>query len=376
MNILYQGIDNLDFSINGTYKDGFEAYLKEQKEIAQYDVTDTPIFFNGFTGMLKPHGTDGGYTYMIKNELFTITLKKHDVKKTPWFCKVSVRSVLLSDAGYKGTVKFVMEQMNKIVNVDDISINRVDICQDFQEKKYEIIPKSFVLKGKLKGYGFHTYGNRLKQDTITIGKLPNLQATIYDKSKQSSQVDCASYWNQLHKSHPKYIEKTTVYRIEFRYGNEYLKKQNIYTFDELEEKLPLLIEKMANQVYITDDINQKNTSRCNKSKLWLELINNFYEYIKTMENDIRDIGKSLEFRLRSKLERKKENAVRNIVNSVINYSVLSGRRFDVSELGLLFDIKSHLEIILSNEDKKKSLSERMNKKLEEFESLNYGIIQV
>lgn len=189
---------------------------------------------------------------------------------------------MLLQHGYRGARERTLTDLKGFgATLGQESINRVDYCfdflmQDFAPRVDQIIAppncsKSGYLEGRsLNDTSMFAFRGR-KLETLTVGKMPNLQVQIYDKRREVIAKKKPS-WFKVWQVDPK-DKSQQVWRVEVRAGKKHLKDRwGIVTFQDLENSFGDIILRAFEDIrYLDDDQNYDtvNVSRARLHPLWI-----------------------------------------------------------------------------------------------------------
>jgi|GEM_PF-3094425 len=157
------------------------------------------------------------------------------------------------------------------------AINRVDFCIDFKTDKFEPNYKNLIgykakkasIHGK-QNIDFSANVNGSLIETTTLGKLPNRQVTLYEKTREvrNKPVEKA-YWWDIWGINPKTFNQQ-IWRVEARAGKSELKKGwNVTSFDDLEQKCgDIMADILEKYRYTIPDPNNINRNRWKNAPFW------------------------------------------------------------------------------------------------------------
>lgn len=123
-------------------------------------------------------------------------------------------------------------------------------------------------------------GAAVRDHSITVGKMPNRQVTMYDKSRDvrdKNKVEWPEIWNTCRKAKGlcalDYFDPTNrVWRIELRVGKKYLTEQwHVSGWDSLFLTLPPLLSDLAASIRFAQPNHDSNRSRWPSHPVWLLL---------------------------------------------------------------------------------------------------------
>ena len=147
------------------------------------------------------------------------------------------------------------------------SISRVDYAMDFHADEFDLRPEHIVSKGSKAGYfegaTAHWAGRRVTG--VTVGKMPNRQVVIYDKTADIAAKNKSYWWEAW--GLEKY-DGCRVWRIELRAGKRFLSEVwDIRTMDEMLDAIGDVMRDTMEKVrlVIPDD---SNVTRCSNAPLW------------------------------------------------------------------------------------------------------------
>jgi hypothetical protein len=195
--LLYSGFDTLDVAFKGCLRPETLEQLKVAKEEAQENNTSTPLDLGpgNIPVNVIESGRRGGYAYQINTgPVGAIYAFKGSLSANDWNIFVNIGSAMLLQLGYyeaKDRILADLKGFGAILGQE--SINRVDYCFDYLMRDFclssaqMIAPASSSKSGYLEGRSvedksmFAFRGRKL--ETLTVGKMPNLQVQIYDKRR-------------------------------------------------------------------------------------------------------------------------------------------------------------------------------------------------
>lgn len=182
---------------------------------------------------IEPWG-GGGSKWRLSNPHLQLMIRP---LKMPWPVSIRFSSEGLWQVGHGELSRRaynVMESIGRMrgPHLDaSVQVSRFDYCFDFHSPPFsrEFRPemvRDFVLPGQGK---WNAWGGRdgedLDTETITIGKMPRLQVQVYNKAREATQVSGKDWFWQIWALPPDIRED--VWRVECRFGSEYLKDRNV-----------------------------------------------------------------------------------------------------------------------------------------------------
>ncbi|MAL77237.1 MAG: hypothetical protein CMM62_19920 [Rhodospirillaceae bacterium] len=284
--ILYAGFDTLDVSFKGALDEKQLSMLRDAQQTAKVTKQDQAVEIGPgpFCGMLKGHGMSGGYAFVLTNgQTGAIYSIKDDSNTREWNIGVSVRALHLLTYGYEATKQWIVETLEAMgCRLLDHSVRRLDYAIDIYAPDFQLELSNFVTPGRSKlrphwskEQDLDDDGNRPSGvfsgrafETITIGKMPNRQVTIYDKRR--AVIDMGQpYWFDAWGIDPNETN-LGIYRVEVRAGRDALAKGLIKrTFSAVEAYMQGFVSKALSDIrYVTDKDSQLNVSRTTLHPLW------------------------------------------------------------------------------------------------------------
>jgi hypothetical protein len=194
---------------------------------------------------------------------------------------------MLSLKGFEGTKNTLLGQMKDIgvtgVFEDEgclplglppnVKIGRFDYCFDFiMSNDFEPNPKHFIKhpKSKIKGVVDEKIDFAMEGvyfQSVTVGKMPNRQAIIYDKTAEI--VDhLKPYWWEIWGLKPESLEGR-IWRIEVRAGGNELDRWRLRTFEDMERMVGDVVLDILKRIRLAIPTDDTNRSRWPSHPLWL-----------------------------------------------------------------------------------------------------------
>jgi len=196
MKLIHQGFDSLYVSFQGFFPENIRRELEEGKLKAQ-DSRNPSLVLLGekeIKVLVHPTGANG-YEFIFETGLDREKwLVANNRKSDKWNIYIQIRSLSLVTHGYEGSKKNILQLLNDVKAqgaLEDFSllerVSRFDYCFDFISDSFSINPKCICAHSNTKRQFIG--GNRLISknkdiETVMIGKLPNRQIIIYDKTKE------------------------------------------------------------------------------------------------------------------------------------------------------------------------------------------------
>jgi hypothetical protein len=282
MKLIYQNFDGLDVAFQGAFPEELLEILREAKDKAkQHDGMEILVHIgqSNMPVLVAGSGARGGYAYRFDTGPDgAIWFVAHSTKTDRWNIRVSLTSLNLALNGYEGARDNLRAQLldfGAVGSLADLplpaSIGRADYCFDFIMDDFEPIPTNFVAHSRSTVASHEEMMAQVvrrgrKTLTITVGKMPNRQVTIYNKTREIVDHNKPYWWDIWG------IEKETfqgqIFRVEVRAGKHELDQWNIKNFGQFEQKIgDVLIETLSSIKY-TEPSDDENPSRWPLHQIW------------------------------------------------------------------------------------------------------------
>lgn len=282
MKLIYQNFDGLDVAFQGAFPEEILEILREAKDkakliegakvVAHIGQNNTEILVAGT-------GARGGYAYCFDTghdgaTWFVIRSTRAD----RWNIRVSLKSLNLALNGYEKARDNLLAQLADFGVVGAVadeppraSVGRADYCFDYAVDDFEPNPAHFVAHSRSTVASYEEVeaevvrrGRRVL--TVTVGKMPNRQVTIYDKTREI--VDhIKPYWWDIWG-----LDRETfqgqIFRVEARAGKKELDQWNIKGFGQFEKIIgDVMIDILAHVKYTAPNADE-NPSRWPLHPIW------------------------------------------------------------------------------------------------------------
>ena len=290
MELIYQNFDGLEISFQCAISASILKTLEQAKIYSQQNKTQTfcELGINKLPVMVYETGARGGYNYQFSTghdgEIWLIADRDN---AELWNVRVRVRSLCLALRGYEKTKEKIMgillhdlrakgSKDNEYLPKERIS--RIDYCLDFLiSEEFSPDCRNFVCHGRTKkilmGNTFYNQASTgQKVETITIGKMPNRQVTIYNKTKEIS-VRLKTYWWKIWGLEKSKIQGV-IWRVEIRAGKKELNKWSLRTFADFENKVGDVITHILSEYKYTVPNHDKNQTRWPLADIWKQALEN------------------------------------------------------------------------------------------------------
>lgn len=293
--VLARGFDTVKETFNMQVPDSLIERLDAEKKRLSEDENSAGdiITFGDEQLKLSPYGTRSAL-YVLGNDDFTIFLRS---PKMEWCVSVEYRSAGLWEYGLEKlrdrALKCLFKEMKPIPHKDCVyglddarSWQRVSIIHwafDFYSPEFSkemrpaileqiFCPSATKKSGQGIEYGAFGKGNSL--ETLTIGKKNNLQVQVYNKGKEIKDTNGKTWmfdlWARSGWQLPDDGHAVDVWRLEFRYGSEFLKNRGLLTLDEALEELPAILTEGIFTRRLSDKVaSDSNRSRWPMHALWV-----------------------------------------------------------------------------------------------------------
>tara|TARA_Y100001001_G_scaffold144306_1_gene150156 strand:- start:43 stop:1203 length:1161 start_codon:yes stop_codon:yes gene_type:complete len=228
-------------------------------------------------------GASQGNKWVIENDDFQIHFGP---ASRGWPVQVRYLSAGLWEHGARRLKDRVVRMLEKETDpiytdtgtVDDwCNVTRADYALDFyspelsKEMRSKTFRHSFLLTSGVK---MGVVGPSSKDETITIGmNRKTLVIQIYDKGQEIKDRSGKNWMRKIWEKNgffmPEGQEFQDIWRLEVRFGKDYLKERNMRKFDDFEAELPKLMSEalMRRRAVISNDMNR---ARCDLHPFWAE----------------------------------------------------------------------------------------------------------
>ncbi|SFJ54473.1 hypothetical protein [Celeribacter neptunius] len=289
MNILHRGFDRLELSIEANIPPELFEYLDPIREEAEDARESRAVSYGGAEFDLLPHGVQG-YRFILQSGPLPVTwfFKKPNARD-PWGIRIVVGSLMLATRGlgYVRThIANTLERLGVRYGPRQVSIGRTDFCVDILAPDFELTPENFVI---------HSHSNRADHLTpedhtlsngksgrftsVTVGKMPGRQVTIYDKRLEVTDKRKPIWWdiwNETRKAEglppldPKDRSESRIWRVEVRAGKRIMKDRwGITTWEDFDAKFGDVIAEAFEKIrYCEPDPTDTNRARWPNHEIW------------------------------------------------------------------------------------------------------------
>lgn len=351
MEIVHSGFDTLDVAFMGALSERSRRRLSDAKERAKGEGMPVEFSFGKISGMVAPKGTQAqqGYAYIFDTgpdgEIWTF---KDNGEPSEWNIRVSVRAARIAIDGLAATEKRLWETLETMgAKVLEESISRIDYAVDIVAPDFVLDPDCVIAHNRClidcHDGGEWTQKRRARRwETVTVGKMPGRQVTIYDKRREvmnGNKVHWFEIWQTSREECPQ------IWRVEVRAGKDHLKDWNITSFADLRARMGDMFNDAMASVRLLErsPVDGENVSRVKQAELW-------HVASVAISKAVRDHVSGAS-RGRIRVERRKVVEIgylRQLRGLAIGYAVSKGMSLKDCKADLSGDVKNQLEEWLSD----------------------------
>lgn len=343
--MIYQNFDKLEISFKGALPEHVLNDLNEAKKKAQNTKRPMAIEIGNpkqkFS--VQPCGLGGmPIGFISANEGLQLGAQNSE-KKDQWNLFVGVRSFYLALHGYEAVKQEIIFILNALgaktherlcpftgeyTTFPLESIKRFDYC--FDQIIEGFVPNrdnvTFHSNGRIKQFGqidISVDRRGAKDNALTIGSIKSNQVQLYDKIleiKQKGNEYLYEIWG---------IEKEKardIWRLEVRFGKDYIRRNDLRTFHELEHNLPDVLQKSLKNMRYKTPNTDSNKSRWEDAKFWTNAIEAAREALNVYTTDV-----DTDIVYTEKRERSRRSVEDMLPGLFISYAVLNDIPY--SEIG-------------------------------------------
>ena len=285
IDLLHQGFDGLDIAFKVRLRPALAMQLERAREQAAVQRSPQLVNVEGYPMHVLESGARGGYRYTCDTGPMGATwFFKVPSQNDPWGVRVSAKSLPLALNGIRAVeaefLAFVAALCGNLPP-DGVSLGRVDYCLDFLFPDFDLNPEQFVMHSRLTRTTDREpseVGRSGRTASMRIGKMPGQQVAVYDKRSDVMAKSKAAWWeiwNAKRKALglPPISADTTqgsLWRVEFRAGKNFLKKQKgITTLEKFLRVGGSLFSEMAESIRYVSPAADSNRARWPSHSLWL-----------------------------------------------------------------------------------------------------------
>ncbi|WP_411820228.1 hypothetical protein ABFZ85_01990 [Hyphococcus formosus] len=285
--LLHQGFDGLDFSVRTNMEIAYAKRFEMAREHAAIKREPQLIVIKDIAMHVSDHGARGGYKYVCDTgPLGASWFFKSPTTKDPWGVRVSLKSLTLALIGLENGVQEIFRVLQVLCDdVDNakVSLGRIDYALDFLIPNFDLNPEQFVMHSRLTRSDDREaseVGRSGRVYSVRIGKMPGQQVAVYDKRADVLAKSKKVWWeiwnaNLLALSMPPISPsntKNSLWRVEFRAGKNFLKKQkSVTTIEEFLSVGGTLYSEMAEGIRYVSPGDDSNRARWPEHPLWFEV---------------------------------------------------------------------------------------------------------
>ena len=373
MQLIYSNFDKLEITFQGILPEKILNQLAGAREQAQNEKREVPMEIGRSkkTVLVAETGARGGYRYRFDTGPDGETwLISHSTNSETWGIRVTVKSLSLALYGYEECKRRILNYLDDweatglsrhdengtVINTPLERISRFDYCFDFIiPHDFYPMPNNFVAHRRTKIQIMGKDDSEIskmqtlsggKIETLTLGKSPGRQATLYNKSKEIKSSLKREWWQIWNLDPNNFKDKAkNIWRVEVRAGKKELDKWGFKRFKDFEEKAgdvtASILKAMRYTIPLKDDLNR---SRWPMHPIWKEALNESFKVLKPYSSNA--IRENIVDGMR---EEKLQIYRRQIIGCLISMTALKG--LDMSEIpAAMLSIEKSIEE-LAKEDK-------------------------
>ncbi|WP_417278794.1 hypothetical protein [Celeribacter sp.] len=277
MNILHRGFDRLELSIEANIPPELFEYLDPIREEAEDARESRAVSYGGAEFDLLPHGVQG-YRFVLQGGPLNVTwfFKKPNARD-PWGIRIVVGSLMLATQGLgfvRAYIAKTLERLGVRYGPRQVSIGRTDFCVDILAPEFELTPENFVIHSHTNRADHLTPEDHTRSNgksgrftSVTVGKMPGRQVTIYDKRLEVTDKRKPIWWDLWNANHnseglppldPKDRSESQIWRVEVRAGKRIMKDRwGITTWEDFDAKFGDVIAEAFEKIrYCEPDTNR------------------------------------------------------------------------------------------------------------------------
>lgn len=275
--VVHAGYDGLDLSYPAFLPEHVQRTLAKAKHSAQEARSDVPVNIGGLEFLVKPSGSKGGYQYTVDTGLLgAIWMFKEKARSDPWGCRVSFKSFPLAIFGLEEMKKradVFLQTLGVKIQIGDWRLSRVDFAADFLAPELSINADRFICHSranKTEHGHIATHRSGRTISTVMIGKMPNIQASIYNKRKEIIASKKWYWWDIWSSNLGRELDRSQdVWRIEVRAGSKAIRSFFQHTsWDLVQSGLHLLMLNVTDRIRMVEPNKDTNASRWPNHPFW------------------------------------------------------------------------------------------------------------
>ena len=256
--LLRIGVDTIEVAFQGALPAENLAFLELMRKEAEKKQDLHTFFFCDDVVKIQSFGARGGYAYVLDTGILGERICiKNSTDAKQWNIHVTFSAHGLLEKGVKKMKKTVIQKLKKMGAVIlQESIGRVDVAIDINANDFILKPKAFTKHSHMSSKAHQieevNYHNVCRRNTyVCHGSRgsKSIQSVVYDKTLKVRQDKDYFWFDHWGVPEEKINKNFTVWRIEVRAFQRYLKdKIDIRTFADLERKLKTLTQDILHKV--------------------------------------------------------------------------------------------------------------------------------
>ena len=294
--ILHTGCDGLTVALQGHIPASAHERLDTAKAVAMEMGQEAAMTIKGieFNVMKTSGGHTQGYTWIFHTGRDGIKYQaKRSLDPSQWNLRARVSAMFLALNGLAAAHKTIYSDLRALgAIIIDESVSDVDFCIDIKMDKegterkdaFAIEPRQFVHHSKAKRKEFFSkcdpdaddlsiIGGRYVE-TVTIGGKKSRQLCVYNKRTEQvakRRKDWFGVWGVAKNDCP------NVWRVEYRFGRDFLRDWNISTIEDITGCFGDLISDSLVHIRYVEFGADSNNSRAPNHPFWELVIAAFSE---------------------------------------------------------------------------------------------------
>lgn len=301
MKPIYQNFDGLEVSFQCRVSKQIRAQLENAKLQAQSNKAKVLLLLgkSELPVTVYETGARGGFTYQFDTGLDgEIWLVRDSDNANDWCVRVRVSSLGLALKGYRQVKEGMLDTLSNVLHAEGSvenmyepkeRVSRIDYCLDYLlDGGFEPSIRNFVCSGRAnKGvvgeFNFEENGSGSRIEYTRIGKMPNRQVVIYNKTKEIASKQ-KLYWWKIWEIQNSQVDEKQIWRVEIRAGKKELNKWNLRQFKDLENIAgDVFLSIMQHFRYCEPNLLDQNKTRWSNTQIWNASIhsiqNELFDYI-------------------------------------------------------------------------------------------------
>jgi hypothetical protein len=285
---LGQGWDTIQEAWNLAPDLGFLETLGQAKRRAAAQQSDLEGFvelrLGAETFRVFATGSKGGFAYRLQTDEFIVMIGS---PAREWTISVRYLSAGLWQFGWAALWERCFKALSTVCRqhtLDCVRISRVDWAFDFYSPQLgremaSMSSNNFVVSPMVTDRDrveVEVLGNVVKGRTLTAGGRGGCQVQLYDKAKEITEASGKTWFYDLWRRAlpfdpwPVGVKVRNVFRVECRYGSEFLKERNVRRPFEVIDHLPALLAEALAKRRLTLPLATAHHERWPMHPLWSE----------------------------------------------------------------------------------------------------------